>query len=89
MEVWGSISLAILVCGLLYGLASYLVQEVIVPSNVSSKKAVMHHIKITGLFTYGAYFFQGKLFLNVTVGITTRHLKCRGGGLYKTIRHAC
>ena len=60
MNLWLLIAATILVCGFLYGVASYIVHEYIFPSPRSRKTSLIYHIKTTGLFTFGAYFAQGK-----------------------------
>ncbi len=63
MKLWLLIAVTIPVCGFLYGLASYIVQEIIFPSQQSPKLSFLHHIKTTGLFTFAAYFAQGRSIL--------------------------
>ena len=58
-EVWALIAGAVLICGLLYGVASFVVNHILPPLNKTSQTNIVEEFKVTSFFTVGACLMQG------------------------------
>ena len=60
MKVWLLVALAIIMYGFIYGFFIMLAKRLIITDDKPHWVAYIENVKLSGLFSFGAYFFQGE-----------------------------
>ena len=73
-EIWVLLGIAVLACGLSYGIATFVNSKIVEIPGTSQERTLIHHINVACLFAVGGCFQQGvyQNKLRIVVG----HINC-------------